>query len=436
MMEKFEKKLSNRIKEVIDDQNLAYNPKHWEMLLDRKKKKRDFVLLWRYAAILLLLISLGSMSKLFFTNSNQDKPLKQQIIIGNRNDSLKKVNSINNEKTFITNENVDRFEDIDTSASKANSFHNQTIQIKNIPKGQVSSNKIFIAKEDKSNSSKDSYGNDFVNEKEALIKSNPDVKANVDQDVVADNKLKNKSSKDINELISENTKGKKESKKNTSKSIIIGLNFSPEINYAQENNNSNFGFSGGISMDIPISNRLGIYSGVLYTNQKFNSNNQPLIYDTDSGIINSENKQVTSEKTILKGIEIPINLKYNFSINDKKIFISSGISSTYYFEEKVESDIVVNSRTETTSKDSFGNNIVQYELVQSEEKKFTSNDSNFNFANILNLSMGIELPLKKQNRSIVLEPYFKYSIKPITKGNIDFSGAGIFLRYNFSFYRK
>ena len=129
-------------------------------------------------------------------------------------------------------------------------------------------------------------------------------------------------------------------------------------------------------------------------------------------------------------------MKYNFSVNDKIIFISSGVSSTYYFEEKIESNIIVNSRTETTTKDSFGNNIVQYKLVQSDEKIVTSNDSNFNFANILNLSMGIELPLKKQNQSIVLEPYFKYSLKPITKENIDFSSAGIFLRYNFSFYQK
>ncbi len=440
MMEKFDKKLRNRIKEVIDDQNLPYNPEHWELLLDKKKKKRNYMLLWRYAATLLLLVSLGSMSKLFFTNSNQGEPVKQQMIISNRNDSLKKVISNESEKSFIVNENVDSFIDIDTGSSKAKSFYSKNIQIKKGPKEQVTSNKNFIAIGEKNINSKESYENDFVSEKETLIKDKSDAKTNdnvfTDQNIVAENELKNESLKDINELISENTEEKKDSKNNPSKSIKIGLNFSPEINYVQENNNSNFGFSGGISMDIPISNRFDIYSGMLYTNQKFSSNNQALIYDTDSGIINNEYEQITSEKTILKGIEIPINLKYNFSINDKKIFISSGISSTYYFEEKAELDITVNSRIETTIKDSFGNNIVQYELVQSDEKIISSNAGNFNFANILNLSIGIELPLKKQSQSIVLEPYFKYSIRPITKENIDFSSAGIFLRYNFSFYRK
>jgi len=440
MMEKFDKKLSNRIKKVIDDQNLSYNPEHWEMLLEKKKKKRNYILLWRYAATLLLLISLGGLSKLLFINSNQGESAKQQMIISNRNDSLKKVISNDREKTIIVNENIDHFIDTDTSASKAKSFNTKTLQIKKIPKEQGASNKNFIAIVEKNINSKESNKNDFVSEKETIIKDKSDIKANdnvfADQNIVAENDLKNESLKDINELVSENTKEKKDHKKPTSKSIKIGLNFSPEINYVQENSNSNFGFSGGISMDIPISNRFDIYSGMLYTNQKFNSNNQALIYDTDSGIINNENKQITSEKAILKGIEIPINLKYNFSFNNKKIFISSGVSSSYYFEEKTESNIIVNSRIETTSKDSFGNNIVQYELVQNDEKIVTSNNGNFNFANILNLSMGIEFPLKKQNQSIVLEPYFKYSLKPITKENIDFSSAGIFLRYNFSFYRK
>jgi len=440
MMEKFDKKLSNRIKEVIDDQNLPYNPEHWELLLDKKKKKRNYMLLWRYAATLLLLISLGGLSKLFFNKSNHGESIKQQMIISNRNDSLKKIISKDSEKSFIVNENVDSLIDIDTGSSKVNSSNTKTIQINKEPKVQVSSNKNFITKGEKNINSKESDKNDFLSKKETLIKNKLDVKVNdnivADQNIVAENELKKQSLKNINELVSENTEEKKELDKTTSKSIKIGLNFSPEINYVQENNNSDFGFSGGISMDIPISNRFDIYSGVLYTNQTFNSKNQALIYDTDSGIIKNEKEQVTSEKSILKGIEVPINLKYNFSVNDKKIFISSGVSSTYYFEEKVESNIIVHSRTETTSKDNFGNNIIQYELVQSEEKIVTSNDNNFNFANILNLSMGIELPLKKQHQSIVLEPYFKYSLKPITKENIDFSSAGIFLRYNFSFFRK
>ncbi len=435
MMKEFDKKLSNRIKEVIDDQNLPYNPEHWEMLLDKKKKKRNYMLLWRYAAILLLLVSLGSFSKLFFINSNQDEPAKQQMIFSNRNDSLKKVISNDSEKSFIVNENVDSFIDIDTGASKANSFYSKNIQIKKVPKAQVISNKKFIAKGDKKNSSKEDYRNDFVSEKET-IKDKSDVKANdnifVDQNIIA----KNDSLKDINDVITSNAKDKTGIKKNRSRIFKIGVNISTEINYNQEIVNSNLGFAGGVSMDFPISKKLDIYSGILYTNQKINMNDYEMVYESDPSLVSNINPQQTSEKAILKGIEVPVNLKYNFSISNKKVFVSGGVSSTYYFEENIESGFVVSSRTETITKDSFGNNIIQYKLVQTKEEVVTSNNNNFNFANILNLSMGIELPLKKQQQSIVLEPYFKYSIRPVTQENIDFSSAGIFLRYNFSFYQK
>lgn len=435
MEENFDKKLSNKIKVVIENQKLPYNPEHWDMLLVKKKEKRRFLVLWRYAATLLTLLAVGSLSKFYLTTSNSEKNIEQKTIISERNDSLKKVISNDSEKSFIVNENVDSFIDIDTGASKANSFYSKKIQIKKVPKSQVISNKKFIAKGDKKNSSKEDYRNDFVSEKET-IKDKSDVKANdnifVDQNIIA----KNDSLKDINDVISSNAKDKTDIKKNRSRIIKIGVNISSEVNYNQEVVSSNVGFGGGVSMDYPISKKIDIYSGILYTNQKINGNDYDLLYDAGPGIVDGNNTQQTSEKATLKGVVIPVNLKYNFSVNKIKIFVSGGVSSTYYFEENIESEYIVSTRTETITQDSYGNNIVQYKLTQSKEEVITSNSNNFNFANVLNLSMGIEFPLKKQQKSIVLEPYFKYSIRPVTQENIDFSSAGIFLRYNFNFYKK
>lgn len=436
MTEEFDKKLSNKIKEVIEDQNLPYNPEHWDLLLVKKKKKKRIILLWRYAAAVILFIASGSLGKFFFSSSNSVNPIKQEIIIGERNDSLEKKFLNNDKNTFIVNEDVDSLNKYNSKMSQTDSIITKTDILKLVSKTRVTVNENNRSiKSDVENNRMD-----LVNEKEIIAQNKTENKAKdevfKDQNIVVNNESKKDSLKDINELIATNTKEKIDLKENTSKSIKIGLNISSEINYNQEYNNSNFGLAGGVSMDIPISKKLDIYSGILYTNQKLNLNNQNLIYDSGQGIISGESKQITSEKAILKGIEIPINLKYNFSINNKKVFISSGFSSTYYFKENIESGFVVSSRVETTIQDSFGNNIVQYELVQSNEKVIKSSDNSFNFANILNLSMGIEFPLKKQRQSIVLEPYFKYSIKPITKENIDFSSVGIFLRYNFSFYRK
>ena len=38
MKEEFDIKLSNKIKAVIENQKLPYNPEHWDMFLAKKKK--------------------------------------------------------------------------------------------------------------------------------------------------------------------------------------------------------------------------------------------------------------------------------------------------------------------------------------------------------------------------------------------------------------
>ena len=124
-------------------------------------------------------------------------------------------------------------------------------------------------------------------------------------------------------------------------------------------------------------------------------------------------------------------------IDKKDLFVSVGVTSTSYIKENIEEKYLVNNRLESSSVDTFGNNIVRYELEQTNSKVVTPSDSkSFNFANILNLSFGVELPINNQQQSIIIEPYFKYSLVPVTQQNLDFSSAGVHLRYNFSFKIK
>lgn len=444
MEENFNNKLSNKIKVVIENQKVPYNSKHWDMLLVKKKKKKHFIAFWRYAAILLMLLTVGGLGKFYYTPSNSKKTIEQKIIISERNDSLKNKIQDNNEIIFITNDDNDILNKNNSEISQKDSTTIKTIQLKINPKNQGIMSENYITDTNKSDRAiKKQVKNkptDLITNEEVIAQNK---KEREDKEVVImahiiikESKVKKDSLKDINELIASNTEDKTDIEKNGSRIIKIGVNISSEINYNQEVVSSNLGFTGGVSMDFPISKKLDIHSGILYTNQKLNRNEQGMVYDSGSGLIGNNNTQVKSEIVILKGLEVPVNLKYNFIINKKKVFISSGFSSTYYFEENIESEYVVSSRIETIKQDNFGNNIVQYELVQSNEKVVKSSDSSFNFANSINLSMGIELPLNKQQQSIIIEPYFKYSIKPVTQANINFSSVGIFFRYNFSFYKK
>ena len=444
MKEEFDIKLSNKIKAVIENQKLPYNPEHWDMFLAKKKKKKHFIVLWRFASTLLLLVTVGSLGNFYYTLSNSKKTIKREIIIGERNDSLEKKIQNNNENIFIANDDNDILNKINFEISQEDSTTIRTIQSKINSKNQMIISQNFITKPKKSYSEikKDieNKPTDLVTSREVIAQNKKEIGEKestiMEHNIVTENKLKKDSLKNINELIATNTKDKKDIEENGSRIIKIGVNISSEINYNQEIVNSNLGLAGGVSIDFPISKNLDLYSGILYTNQKINMNDRRRVYDSGLGIIGSNNTHVKSEKVILKGLEVPVNLKYNFIINKKKVFISSGFSSTYYFEENIEAEYIFSSRTETITQDYFGNNIVEYEFVQSNEKVVKSSDNSFNFANIINLSIGIELPLNKEQQSIIFEPYFKYSIRPVTQENIDFSSVGILLHYNFNFLKK
>ncbi|HEY9168130.1 MAG TPA: Lpg1974 family pore-forming outer membrane protein [Lutibacter sp.] len=459
MEDNFDKILSNKIKESLENSNVPYNPEHWNMLVAKKKKKnRKVVFFWRFAGILLLFIVAGSLGKFLFNSSDLKNPINPKEIIDNKNDLLKN-DTLNDDNTYITKNKTDS---LNTDDSEIKEIDSVTIFKKFIPKSNLPS-KIYITSiENHSTKSKhksknneavildDSLkiknaiaANELLLIKEKINKNNAaseNVTLNNEDSVINFNKINEKNQKHIKKDIVAALEEERTSEEPEHKSIKLGFNLSPIMNYNQENENSTIGFAGGVSVEFPVFKNFDISTGVLYTNQKFNLNKNSNYYaDTSSDVIrtNNFNNQLESKDAIVSGIEIPIALKYNFSIDKKDLFISAGFSSTSYFKENIEANYIVTNRTETSTQDSFGNNIIQYDLVQSDKKVITPTTSNkFNFASILNVSFGVEFPIKKQYQSIIIEPYFKYSLMPITQEKVDFSSAGIFVRYNFSLKRK
>lgn len=450
MEENFDKILKDKIKEVIENQDFTYNPEHWKMLMAKKKSNKKRVLFyWQFAAFVLIALLAGGLGKYFFQNSNH---IKQEIIIDTNNDSLRIDTLKNNSKIFITESGVDSINNLDKKNSIIDSLSNNN-------KSKIESILKFDSKTEIAVTSKKSiYPKQKIEPKDAIIVVNSvKLHDSIEKKLIINSKTllaeaemtaKNKNIDTLNkstDLAFENkikkqdlvalTEEEETDEKSTRKPVTYGIAISPIINYTTENNNSNVGFSGGVLVEIPISTNFDISTGVYYANQKLDLN-QPNSYS--SGVVSAKNSsQLVTKEAITKGLEIPLNVKYNFSLYKKNVFISTGFTSTSYFTEDIEANYLKNGRTETNTQDFFGNNIVKYKLVQTEEKIVTPNNSNnFNFANILNFSIGLELPLNNSYQSIIIEPYFKYSLKPITAQKVDFSSAGVHFRYNFSFSRK
>lgn len=465
MRDNFDKILSNKIKEVLENSDVPYNPEHWKMLVAKKKdKNRKVIFLWRFAGILLLFLVVGSLGKFLFNGSDLKIPINPKVIIDDKNDLLRN-DTLNDNNSYITN----KIDSLNADDSRISDMDTVTIFKNLIPKSNTQ-HKIYITsienqiperkQNNKNNDAIILYDdvivlidslknknaivtNELLPLKEKINKNNAaseNVTFNNDGSVLNSNKLNEKNQKHIKKDLVASLEEESTSEESEHKFIKLGVNLSPILNYNQENENSTIGFAGGVSVEFPISKKFDITSGVLYTNQKLNLNEYSNYYADALNDVNQTsnfNNQLESKDAIINGIEIPIALKYNFSIDKKEVFISAGFSSTSYFKENIESSYIVTNRTETSTQDSFGNNIIQFDLVQSDKKVITPTTSNkFNFASILNVSFGVEFPIKKQYQSIIIEPYFKYSLIPVTQEKVDFSSAGIFVRYNFSIKRQ
>jgi len=457
MEDNFDKILRDKIKEVSKKQNFTYNPEHWKMLMAKKKSNKKRILFyWQFAAFVLIALLAGGLGKYFFQNPNN---IKQKIIIDTNNDLLRTDTLKNNSKIFITSSDVDSINKLDSKISKMDSLSTDNkSKIESILKSDskteiaITSKKRIYPKQNSENNeaivvintvkSHDSIektpiiNSKFLLAETEMIDKNKNIETiNKSTDLAFNSTIKKQDSSFIKQGLVALIEEEETDEKSKSKHITYGIALSPIINYTTANDNSNVGFSGGFLVDIPIATNFDISTGVYYANQKLDLN-EPSNYSLD--VVSAKNSsQLITKEAITKGLEIPVNIKYNFSLYKKIVFISAGFTSTSYFTEDIEANYLINGRTETNTQDLLGNNIVKYKLVQTEEKIITSNNANnFNFANILNFSMGIDLPLNNSYQSIIIEPYFKYSLKPITAQKVDFSSAGVHFRYNFSFSRK
>lgn len=438
MKDNFDKILAKKIKDVTQNEVHPYNPEHWDMLKAKKKQGKKRVLFyWRFAGVFLLFLLAGGIGRILLNDSNIEKDNKLEIIHDNINDSLR-IDSLKiDNKIFITTSNIDSLTNVESKVVQLDS-----ISIKEKPSSKKSidfnnnaTNNQLAFKEKNINDenifiSSDSIIDDLLVGKDSLI----DIKSAFKKDNIINNEvLSTINNEIIRDEINSLALNEEENLKveNNNKNIKFGIGLSPIFNSNGISENSTIGFSGGVTVEVPISKRFDIHIGAFYANQKIN------LHQSNSNVYNGVSSrslsQLISKEAILRGIEIPLNIKYNFSIDKWSLFVSTGVSSTSYIKESIEANYLVYDRTETRTQDSQGNNIIRYELTPVDKKLITPNESNnFKFANILNLSFGVKLPVNNQRQIIILEPYFKYSLAPVTRQNLDLSSAGIHLRYNFS----
>ncbi len=221
--------------------------------------------------------------------------------------------------------------------------------------------------------------------------------------------------------------------------VTFGVYAGSFVNYAEGSNNK-LNLGAGFSSDIALTRNLKLSTGVGISKNdlSFDSGNFPKTpflsasnaFDKNSEIAHGMLKDtpyynLNAYSASLLGVDIPTNLKLVLPKRKDELFVSAGVSSGAFLNEKYNYQYQNVNPLATLSAD----------VQQKTDEKKQNGFGNFEFARTLNFSVGVGYPLGKQNR-LVIEPFLRYPLKDMGQENLRFGAGGVNLKLNFQPNKK
>lgn len=231
------------------------------------------------------------------------------------------------------------------------------------------------------------------------------------------------------------------------KKVKFGVYAATYFNYAKGSENQiNMGV--GFTSDIKISKKVKLSTGVAIAQNSLNYINQTpsiqqnLLYNgavlNTAGTANAYSfataqyaPAIKDYNALLVGLDIPLNLKYEFNPKKGGSYIVVGLSSGTFINESYTYNFnTINNRNYGAGGGALTTNLQQQPQSQTDKSSFNG----FYFARMLNLSFGIGYPLGKNN--LIIEPFFKYPLAGLGTQQIQFGAGGINLKFDFQSSKK
>lgn len=223
------------------------------------------------------------------------------------------------------------------------------------------------------------------------------------------------------------------------------------FNYAKGSENQ-VNVGAGFTSDFKISKKIKFSTGLAIAQNKLNysnssnlpaSINQKVSVAAASSDVMRSNLVSTSFATVqttttaknynasLVGLDIPLNVKYEFNPQKSDTYVSLGVSSGTYINETYRSTYAYGpSANANVAGFALANSITQ----QDQQSTATQHFSTFDFAKTLNFSFGIGYPLG--GNRLIIEPFVKYPLGGLGSQNISFGSSGVNLKLNFGRLKK
>jgi hypothetical protein len=231
---------------------------------------------------------------------------------------------------------------------------------------------------------------------------------------------------------------KTEKSDKTDKAVRFGIYAATYFNYAK-GSNSQLNIGAGVTSDIKLSRNLNLSTGLTIAQNTLNYGSQvpnsPQINATPAiavsravqylavgqNIYSAATPSLKNYNANLVGLDIPLNLKYEFDPEKSATYVSLGLSSGTFINETY------------TSTYNYTQPFVS-SISQSTDQSTHQSFNSFYFAKTLNFSFGTGYTLGRNK--LIVEPFLKYPLDGLGSQQIKFGAGGINLKFNFQTQKK
>lgn len=483
MDDKWDNDLKNRIRDVFDNYEDEHADEGWLLLRKKypeKANRRAVAWLWwgSVAALLLLFVGLWWMNtkpvKKQNLVSNKQQPSdcqsqkparaeKENAMASNtRSDSV--INNLHNQNlvTNVTHPgHLQKHNQVKTNQQPSSPVLASQDNVKKDDQTFVANN--YVPKDDRkvneigATNQLKSPGQDIIPNKidnndktdnnikpddniKAAVKSSAAIAAkpgiNMQEEVKKANKLPFS-----DDNVADNKKPEKS--KSTNKAVDFGVYAATYFNYAK-GSNSQLNVGAGVTSDIKLSRNLDLSTGITIAQNTLSYSGQlppdntakmdaiaavPVSNSAASGyylamsgqnVYSAVTPSLKNYNASLVGLDVPINLKYQFNPEKSPIYVSIGLSSGTFINETYTAAYNYSLP--------FASNVSQTD--QSVHQSFNS----FYFAKTLNFSFGTGYSLG--GNQLIIEPFVKYPLDGLGSEQIKFGAGGVNLKFNFQPKKK
>lgn len=472
MDKQFDNELKNHIRQVFDNFEDPTADEGWLLLREKfpaKKKDRGIIWLWlgSAAAILLLILGIGTwvnyqkqehnkfVAKTIKTNHHQNTAVVKIQTPANTNDTLQHLTttvqpgvqqnltghqsqnaptvkhqlvaangSLTNNALKSKKDIADRSLIVKSGASVISNGPTLKTQKNLAEKGDsiatTLGNNLAVNKANQTNSRQSSGVLSDTIGKKVVVAANASPKVKV-HNLFTDQPATDRRAKaaGVNEI--------------ANKKVLFSIYAATYFNYAKGSNNQ-INVGAGVTSDIRLTQNLKLSTGLAIAQNSLSYANQPPVAATHSFIAaaslfavqNSANASSVASVISFKnynaqlvGLDVPVNLKYEFDPQKSSNYVAVGLSSGTFINETY------------TYQYGYGNGYGSAAQNQSTVNGF----NNFYFAKTLNVSFGVAYPLSKTNH-LIIEPFLKYPLDGLGAQQIKFGAGGINLKFHFKESKK